>query len=1213
MPPSAGKLLALGAALTWIGLAARAAAETIPVPDRLVVLTFDDGNLTDLTYVAPLLSRYGFRATFFITEAFQPDRQNYMTWDEIRRLSKAGFEIGNHTRSHPDCRNLSKQQFRAEVEAIEERCRQHGVPAPRTFCYPGYEISRNAAEVLAEKGYLFARRGCEPVSAFLQYDFGGRGPAYDPRRDHPLAVPATGASGPNWSLADLDWAVRQARDGKVAVLTFHGVPDCHFWCSTDPARLAACLKRLHDERCTVVALGDLAKYVDRSQAPRDPLAPIERQLRLAPGELTCEYLANPLGIDVARPRFSWKSVAGGRGQSQSAYQIVVAGSEEELRRDRGDLWDSGKVVSGESVNIPYAGKPLESGQQCWWKVRCWNRPSEDLVGALRMTLDAALLEQVRSEAVGPDSPRATFEIGLLAKEDWQGRWIAAEKGISAPLLRKQFEIAGPVKRARAYVAGLGYYELYLNGQKVGDRVLEPASTLYDNARLPELHSRVLYATYDVTDRLQAGTNAVGVILGNGWFSADKKRGMRIPYGERPTLLLQIQVEMADGTKRLIPTDTTWKTVASPVLANELCHGETYDARLEKPGWDAPGYDDSGWRPADLAQPPNGVLRAQMIPPVQVVQRIPAVKLLQPRESPGPSPLPAGEGTRYVFDFGQHFSGWTRLRVRGPRGTAVTLKYAGQIDDDDRLDRRNNSSAEQTDRYILKGQGLELWEPRFTCHGFRYVEVSGLPGPPALEDLEGCFVRSAIRPVGTFACSNPLLNQIHHNVCWTLMTSFQGIPQDAAERDERVGWLGDPGFMADSYFLNYDTAGFWSKWLNDIRDSQKLDGDVPVISPPHFGGGYSFMPAWKSSYPLFVWDVYQYHGDRRVLEEHYEGLKKLVEFLRGKAVEHIISQGLGDHMEPQPEGYCNFSPRHTPAALTSTAYYYRDVWILARAAELLGKAEDAGQYSRLAEAIRAAYHRKFFDPATNQYGSGSQTSNALSLHLGLVPADRRAAVARNVADDVLLRHEGHLSTGIIGTNALQQVLPDYGFSDVMFRIASRTTFPSWGYQIRNGATTVWETFDLNPTRCLNMKMFCSTEKFFYMDLAGLAPAAPGWEKIVVRPRVCGDLTWARASIDTPHGLASVDWRKEGDSLCLAVVVPVSVTATIHVPTLGLTEVAVTENGKPCWAEGKLIGRTCGITAGRQSGDAVMLDAGSGRYLLRLAGTPARNLAERRAER
>ena len=437
-----------------------------------------------------------------------------------------------------------------------------------------------------------------------------------------------------------------------------------------------------------------------------------------------------------------------------------------------------------------------------------------------------------------------------------------------------------------------------------------------------------------------------------------------------------------------------------------------------------------------------------------------------------------------------------------------------------------------------------------------------------------------------------------------MTSFQGIPQDAAERDERVGWLGDPGFMADSYFLNYDTAAFWSKWLNDIRDSQKLDGDVPVISPPHFGLAYAFMPAWKSSYPLFVWFVYQYHGDRRVLEEHYEGLKKLVEFLRVKAVDNVISEGLGDHMEPQPEGRCNFSPRHTPAALTSTGYYYRDVQILARAAELLGKTDDARQYSRLADDIRAAYQRKFFNPQTNQYATGSQTSNALSLHLGLVPEDRRAAVARNVADDVLLKHEGHLSTGIIGTNALQQVLPEYGYSDVMFRIATRTTFPSWGFQIRNGATTVWETFDLDPRRCLNMKMFCSTEKFFYEDLAGLAPAAPGWEKITVRPRVCGDLTWARASIDTPRGLASVDWKKGENSLCLEVVVPVSVTAEIHLPTLGLRDVAVTENGKPCWAEGKLVGRTCGITAGRQSADAVVLDAGSGRYVLRLAGTPAR---------
>jgi len=528
----------------------------------------------------------------------------------------------------------------------------------------------------------------------------------------------------------------------------------------------------------------------------------------------------------------------------------------------------------------------------------------------------------------------------------------------------------------------------------------------------------------VTDHLHQGRNAVAVMLAGGWYVHGQWEGM--PYGERPKVIVQMNLELADGSRMSLLTDRSWKASKSPITACTLSGGEAYDARLERPGFSVAGHDDSQWESVALASPPGGRLVSQKLPPIKVIKSIRPVRILQPKPDV------------YVYDFGQHFSGWTRLSVRGPRGTEVTLKYAGKVYDDGRLNRGNNLGAAQTDTYILKGNGEEVWEPRFTLHGFRYVELTGFPGKPTLESLQGRFVRSAVTNDGSFSCSNPLLYRIHSNSRWTLATSFQGIPQDAAERSERVGWMGDPGFVAEDYMVNFGTAVFWTKWLQDIQDAQTPEGEVPIVCP---SGSYSMMPAWHSSYPLFVWYMYQYYADERILAEHYEGLAKLIGFFGTHAQDFILHEGLGDHMEPQAGGISHFSPRHTPAALTSTAYYYFDTWILAQAAEVLGKTEDAERYNELAEKIKAAFNREFFDPATNQYATGSQTSNAMALYLRLVPEGRQPAVLKNLVDDILVNHQGHLSTGIIGTNALEQVLPEFGRADVMYTIATQTTAPS----------------------------------------------------------------------------------------------------------------------------------------------------------------------------
>jgi len=595
----------------------------------------------------------------------------------------------------------------------------------------------------------------------------------------------------------------------------------------------------------------------------------------------------------------------------------------------------------------------------------------------------------------------------------------------------------------------------------------------------------------------------------------------------------------------------------------------------------------------LVEPPGGVLTSQLIPPIRVMRTIKPVEIMEPEENV------------YVYDFGQNFTGWTKLRVSGPRGTEVTLKYAGRVYEDNRLDRRNNQTeqtdpnAEQTDTYILKGDGTEVWEPRFTLHGFRYVEVTGFPGTPTLENLEGRFVHSAVETSGSFTCSNSLINQIHHNVCWTFMSSFQSIPQDATERYERVAWLGDPGFVAEDYIYNFDTASFWTKWLNDIKDCQKPDGDVPVVSPLHWRDIYSEMPAWKSTYPLLVWYVYQYYGDERILEEHYNGIRKLVNFLSTKADNYIVSCGLGDHMEPQVSSSSS-RPEHTPVPLTSTAYYYYDAWILFQTAEILGKTDDAKRYSDLSKNIKDAFNEEFFDESTNQYATGSQTSNALPLYLGMVPEGRQKAVAKNLVDDIMITHNGHLSTGIIGTNALEQALPEYGWANVMYEIVTQTTFPSWGYQVLKGATTIWECFEVDSKHSLNMKMFGSTEKSFYKDLAGISPASPGYKRITIKPQVVGDLEYAKASLKTVRGLVAVDWKKGDESLEMKVTIPVNTTAKISVPKIGQKEIAIMESGKALWKAGKFIEGVSGITAGNETNDYVTFDVGSGSYDFQLTG-------------
>jgi len=884
-----------------------------------------------------------------------------------------------------------------------------------------------------------------------------------------------------------------------------------------------------------------------------------------PLELRCEYAVNPLGIDVAQPRFSWTLESSQRGKIQTAYQILVASSEEKIKAEIGDKWDSGKVISDQSVNVAYKGRALASGEKCYWKVRVWD---ED-------------------DGVSAYSTPAMFEMGLLKESDWKGKWIGADTSISAPLLREEFKITKRLKRARVYICALGWYELFINGQKVGDHVLDPAMTDYDK--------RILYVTYDVTNLLSQGQNAVGVMLGNGWYSEPSV----LRYGDSPRLLMQINLEFTDGSTASFKTDETWKVSSGPITRNDFYGGENYDARLEKPGWTMPGYDDSGWESAVLKKSPGGKLVSQLMPPIKVNKTIKPVRITNPK--PGV----------YVYDMGQLFGGWARLHVKGKRGTKVTIKYSdwlfekSGLVDQERWTKHH--SCPETDFYVLKGDGEEVYEPRFTYHPVRYIQVEGYPGKLTLEDLEGRVVHSAVDLTGDFHCSNSLLNAIHRNVVWTLTNELYGMPLDCLHR-EHWAWT-DPATVASTLYARKYMPLFWTKWLNDIKDAQDKNGAVPDIAPNYPKSGSD--PAWGSNYPILVWYLYQYYGDEHILEDHYPNMKAWVDYLTSIADNYIVIEGhYGDHMLPgESPGKEEFISKESPPSLIWTGYYYRAASVVSSVANILGKSNDAEHYSSLAKNIKDAFNEKWLNKDTNQYATGSQTANLFPLVLGIVPELSQDGVVRNIVKNIMEQHNGHLHTGNTGTACLIDALADYGRGDVMYEITTKTTYPGWGYMVKQGATTIWESWSRESKvgNADSMIMWASIDEFFYNDLAGIkgpdyyGPGymSPGWRKIEIKPHVLGDLTSASASIKTVRGMVSSSWKKTDDSLILEVSIPVNSQAKVSIPKMGLKDVIIFEHGKVIWKDGSYIGGVMGITDSNEDADYVTFDVGSGFYSFKLS--------------
>ncbi len=876
--------------------------------------------------------------------------------------------------------------------------------------------------------------------------------------------------------------------------------------------------------CFVLTAGCFAQSLGAAEGP------------LPPVNLRCEFLKDPVGIDVRQPRLAWVDLHTERAQMQSAYQVLVASSPELLAQNKGDQWDSRKTASDDPTQVIYNGKSLESNHSYWWKVRYWDKDGN----------------------TSAYSEPASFGVALLSADDWKGQWIGG-----ANQLRQEFNLPEAPRHARAYICGLGYYELHINGRKIGMNYLDPAWTTFDK--------RALYVTYDITHNLHSGPNAVGVMLGEGWFH------------ERE-LLLQLDIELASGKHVSVTSGPAWKVKNGPIVSDSVWDGEVYDARLETPGWDMPGYKEDGWKPAEAEKAPGGVLSAQMMPPIQDVDTMVPIGLTNPR--PGV----------YVYDMGQNFSGWVDLHVSGPRGTQVQLRFAELLYDTGMINRENIRAAKARDIYILRGGGEEYYHPRFTYHGFRYVEITGFPGTPSLDSIRGHVVHSAVKTTGSFVASKTLLNQIHKIIRWSDLTNLHSVPTDCDQRNERQGWMGDAQVSAEGMLLNFDMAAFYTNFLRDIRDVQDPDGTI-TDTVPHRYGRRPADPAWGTAFPLICWYTYLQTGNRRLLEENYDGLKKYEEFLHSRAPGDVLSYSYyGDWVATE----------FTPGAEVSDFYYYYDTLVLSKMAAALGNSADAENYSQQAERIKDAFNKEFFDPKTGNYTTGTQTANDLPLFLDIVPPDHRGAVAGNLNNNILYLHNTHLTTGLAGLRYLFPVLTKDGRSDLAYDLATQTTYPSWGYMLANGATTVWELWQKKVGPSMNSQnhhMMGSVDAWFYEALGGINvdPEQPGYRHIRIEPQVTRDLTSVSATVSTVRGKVTSSWTHDPGIITLQVDVPVNSAASVSIPKEDeMTDITVQEGDHTIWQAGHFVPGTPGITAGRFEGNRAIFEVGSGHYLFRLTG-------------
>jgi alpha-L-rhamnosidase len=883
-----------------------------------------------------------------------------------------------------------------------------------------------------------------------------------------------------------------------------------------------------------------------------------------PAALRCENLVNPLGLAELQPRFSWEMQSSERAESQTAWQIIAASSPDLLARDTGDLWDSGKVAGDETTGIEYSGQPLQSNEHCYWKVRLWDRDGNPSAW----------------------SAPAMWSMGLLQPGDWKAEWI----GFDAPRqqmaaagmvptktndvlyppvrLRTTFSVAKKIKHATLYATALGWFDAHVNGARVNDTFFDPGWTDYTR--------RVYYRAYDVTELLRPGANALGVEVADGWYSGYIGWGhKRDHYGTKPRVRMQLHLEYADGSQEDVGTGPDWKAATGPVLDADILKGENYDARMEKPGWDTAKFDGRNWAAVDTGAEMSPLVQPHPGPPVRVIQEFKAQTITEP--SPGV----------YVLNLGQNFAGVARLKIRGEPGQKITLRFAERLSSDGNVYTTNLRTATATDTYICRGGGTETWMPRFTFHGFQYIEVTGLKHKPEPDAVVGLALSSDTPVASDFDCDDAMLNRLHKNIYWTQRANFIDIPTDCPQRDERLGWMGDAQIYCRAATLNTDAQAFYTKWLVDVEDAQRADGEFPKVAPLKVAGDDG-GPAWADAGVICPWTVYEVYGDRRELERHYASMCRFIEFCRDRSTPDMLPPAkyhcYGDWLNIKAP---------TPSNVICTAYFAYSTHLTARAAEVLGKTDDAAKWNALFEQIKAAFNQAYVSPDGVIQGD-TQCGYVLALAFDLLDADKAAMAATNLARNIAAR-DGHLSTGFVGTKDLMLALAKIGRNDLALQLIHNDTYPSWGFSIKQGATSIWERWDgWTPDKGFqDPKMnsfahysFGAVYQWMVENLGGIRTDGPAYKHIIIAPVFDEKLGHARVTYHSVHGEIESAWERTPAGLKLRVVVPPNTTAKVAIPAASVE--SITESGKP-------LAKAVGVTSAKLDGDRVWIEIGSGEYL------------------
>jgi len=855
-----------------------------------------------------------------------------------------------------------------------------------------------------------------------------------------------------------------------------------------------------------------------------------------PAALKCEYLVNPIGIDAPHPRFTWQMDDSRQHAKQTTYQITVGTDSIAVSHGGGNYWQGAKINSSSNL-VTYQGKPLQPYTKYYWALRLWDK------------------DGTQTEIVS-----ASFETGLMGVGNWKGSWISDDNDVNvkpAAYFRKVFNTAKTISSARAYIAVAGLYELYINGKRIGDHRLDPMYTRFDR--------RNLYVSYDVTAALQKGKNAVGVLLGNGWYNF-QSIGVwdfeKATWRNRPTFCLDLHITYDDGSVEIITSDKSWKTALSPVTYNSIYTGERYDDNLEQPGWNKPYFDDSKWRNVNNRQAPSQKIVSQALQPIRNVEKIVAVSMRKIND------------TTYIFDMGRNIAGVSQMTLKGDPGTVIRLTHAEKLDKSGNIDQSNvdyflskptrDADPYGTDIYKLNGKGTESFMPRFNYKGFQYIEVtSNKPIKLTKQNLVAYFMHSDVAPMGSIKASSDLINKIWQATNSSYLSNLFGYPTDCPQR-EKNGWTGDAHIASETGLYNFDGITIYEKWMADHRDEQQPNGVLPSIVPTD-GWGYEWGngPDWTSTIAIIPWNVYLFYGDSKLLKDCYGNIQRYVDHINNLYLTGLTTWGLGDWAPVKAK---------TPVELTSSVYYYVDVNILAKAAKMFGKTVDYAKYNALANKIKDAINAKYLNQKTGVYAQGHQTEQAVPLYWGIVPDGLKNKAATILADSVAA-DKYHLDAGILGAKAILSALSDNGQAQTAYRLATQNTFPSWGWWMVNGATTLYENWDITRQRDLSLNhiMFGEISAWMYKALGGIKAddTQPGFKHILLRPNFVDGLDHFEARHTGPYGEIVSSWKKNGKAIIYNVTIPANSSATIWFPA-----------GKKVSEKksGPVVGETCEIDAG-----------------------------------